>query len=744
MNSFTGNFELFPIEMKRNVLYLTGILAIAVAVTLFFLLRQHDPVFTEDLRITYPWNQAVFPADIAPPVVTWEDPDKESREWHVSVSVNDAELTGNIKTTSREWSPSPAEWQKMVEQSRGKKMIIKVRGADKRVLSADSVGIIISEDEVEAPIFYRAVPLPFKFARENLKKVSWHLGSVSQSTKPHAVLDNIPVCANCHSFTPDGATLAMDVDARDEKGAYAITSMKEDILLSEDSIINWEDYNKGAFTYGLLSRISPDGRYVVSTLRDCEIFTDRNDMEYSQLFFPFKGILVVYDRIKKTFTELEGANDTMLVQSNPCWSPDGKFIYFTRAKAKHYEESGIHSGSSPTLEDSPRYRKFEKSYLDRDSLIKFNIYKIPFNQGKGGKAIPVPGASHNGFSNYFPKISPDGKWMVFCRAESFMLLQKDSKLFIMPAEGGEPHLMSCNTDNMNSWHSWSPNSKWLVFATKALSPYTQLFLTHVDDNGMDAPPVYLHNFSFKEHANNIPEFVNIRYNKNIKIDPSFLSEKDFLVRNGEIKQREGDFNGAFEAFDKAVKMFPGKSEPYYKRSMIYIQKGQYNLALSDLNKAISIEKLPNYYTRRGLVYMDVGATPKAVRDLLFALELDPKSFQPLAYLGIAYSKQKKFEKAIHTFEKAIDLYDKDPVTWFHLGLACFYNQDFQKANQAFSVSIDLDPGDSRQFPVYEMRGKTRLKLGDKQGAAQDFTAALQINPNNQEAKNLLDQTKKAL
>ena len=40
---------------------------------------------------------------------------------------------------------------------------------------------------------------------------------------------------------------------------------------------------------------------------------------------------------------------------------------------------------------------------------------------------------------------------------------------------------------MNSWHSFSPNGRWLVFSSKSRSPYTQMFLTHVDEQGNDTP-----------------------------------------------------------------------------------------------------------------------------------------------------------------------------------------------------------------------------------------------------------------
>ena len=52
---------------------------------------------------------------------------------------------------------------------------------------------------------------------------------------------------------------------------------------------------------------------------------------------------------------------------------------------------------------------------------------------------------------------------------------------------GTPHALQ-NTSLMNSWHSFSPNGRWLVFSSKSRSPYTQMFLTHIDAEGRDSPP----------------------------------------------------------------------------------------------------------------------------------------------------------------------------------------------------------------------------------------------------------------
>jgi len=89
------------------------------------------------------------------------------------------------------------------------------------------------------------------------------------------------------------------------------------------------------------------------------------------------------------------------------------------------------------------------------------------------------------------------------------MLQPDSELYIIPAAGGQPRRMRCNRERFNSWHSFSPNGKWMLFSSKVNSAFTEIFLTHIDENGMDSPPVCLSRFSDSRYAANVPEFVNL-------------------------------------------------------------------------------------------------------------------------------------------------------------------------------------------------------------------------------------------
>ena len=128
-----------------------------------------------------------------------------------------------------------------------------------------------------------------------------------------------------------------------------------------------------------------------------------------------------------------------------------------------------------------------------------------------GAAFPNPStdASNNGMSNYFARISPDGRWIVYTRSRSGIMLQPDSELYMIPAEGGTARRMRCNRDRFNSWHSFSPNGRWMLFTSKVNSDYTEIFLTHIDENGMDSVPVCLSRFSERQMAANVPEFVNL-------------------------------------------------------------------------------------------------------------------------------------------------------------------------------------------------------------------------------------------
>ncbi|MCE4565857.1 tetratricopeptide repeat protein [Maribellus sp. CM-23] len=687
---------------------------------------------TTDIKLLNPKAETLFPADFISPTFTWEDQNLNAKFWQLSFNVQGKEILSLILAGQQKWKATPEEWETIKKQSANQSISLIINGLSDTIkqeaVSNAGIQFSFSVDSVEAPIFYRSVPLPFKHAREHLNEIEWKLGYVDSEEKPYTVIQNLPVCGNCHSFSADGTTIAMDVDARDEKGAYAIADFSETTEFSSDNIINWADFQNGEFTYGLLSALSPDGRYAISTLKDAEIFVDVDNFEYSQLFFPIKGILAWYDRETEKMAELPGANDTVWVNSNPTWSPDGKYIYFSRARARHFDESGIMYGSKAV--DQAKYQLFLNNFLERKDLVKFDIYRVPFNEGKGGIAEPVSGASGNDRSNYFPKISPDGKWMVYTQAESFMLLQKDSKLCIVSTDGGSARVLNCNSDNMNSWHSWSPNGKWLVFASKANGPFTQLYLTHIDENGNDSPAVLLENFMFPNHVANIPEFVNTTNRRQYSIEPTFLESDEFALRAGEIKNKAGDYKGALTDLTRAVKLVPGNADAWHKRGDVKMKLGMKKEAFADFDKAIALN--PNktdYWISRGAANSDLQKHTQAIEDLQQAVRIDPNSFLAYNNLGFAYSRIGNFEAAMSNYNKALKLNPASYLTFVNIGIVEARKGNLDIALQYFEKAIDGDPD---LATAYAARAKAKEQMGDVEAAMNDYFKAFRLDPGNSE------------
>ncbi len=643
------------------------------------------------LEITYPLDQTVFPPDIAAPTFRWEDGGSGAESWLVAFRFSDGGDELHFRSPAPEWTVPDDAWEAIKRRSREQAAQVAISGVRRTgaetVLSQAAVRISTSADEVGAPLFFREVNLPFISAVKNpAAHIRWRFGPISSPEPPPVVLDKLPVCGNCHSFSADGTILGMDIDYANDKGSYAVATVGARMTLDKDAMITWSDYRRedGDPTFGLLSQVSPDGRYVVSTVKDRSVFVATDDLAFSQLFFPFKGILAVYDRRTGQFQALPGADDERFVQSNPAWSPDGQTIVFARSPA--YELKKL-LGKNKVLLSADECDVF----LKKGEKFRFDLYRIPFNAGRGGTPELVAGGSNNGVSNYFPRFSPDGRWIVFCRADSFMLLQPDSQLYIIPAAGGEARRLSCNTRRMNSWHSWSPNGKWLVFSSKAYSIYTQLMLTHIDQQGRSTPPVVLSRFTAPERAANIPEFVNAKPDAIRSITAAFLDDNNYY-RAGEEFVRQDDPLGAVPLFEKAVELNPKHVLARLRLATISMDLGKIDEAKSHLDAVIACEPdSAGAHHLLGVIASRQGNRTQAVEHLRRALRVEPDFFAAHLSLGLVLVETGNLAEAERHFVKAVWLQPDDPFANYYYGYVLHRQGKLEEAAGRYSRALDKDP-----------------------------------------------------
>lgn len=711
-----------------------------------------------ELTFQYPNDGSVFPPESIAPSFAWSatatakaqatNSAPKANTWLVHVTFDAGNPIDSI-VASTEWTPDQPTWAAIKSRSVNHPARVTVLGVTARapgtILAEKTITLTTSSDPVAAPLFYREVPLPFIDAVKDPSKIRWRFGAIDSYAMPPVVLENLPVCGNCHSFSSNGGVLGMDVDYANDKGSYAIMDTAPTMTMTKDKVITWSNFRKQDKqpTFGLLSQVSPNGRYVASTVKDRSVFVPRPDLGFSQLFFPLKGILAIYDREKRSFKALPGADDPAYVHSNPAWSPDGQTIVFARAKAYDLKYTKNTTTALLRAEDC-------EEFLNGSRTFQFDLYRMPFNGGKGGTAVPLLGAAANGKSNFFAKYSPDGKWIVYCRANSFMLLQPDSELYIVPAEGGESRRLECNTNRMNSWHSWSPNSRWLVFASKANRPYTQLFLTHIDDQGRSSPPLVLSQFTANDRAANIPEFVNLLPGAISHIAERFVDDVSYMrtadenvkandPQGAEIFCRKAlginpknvhahatlagiliDSNRVSEAYQhlrEALQLDPHDVDANYYLGNALAKKQRYSDAIDAWQKAVTADaKHSAAYSNMGGVLLMLNRLPEAERALKLALEADPNSAGAHHNLGVALSRLKRDSEAIQHWQQAARIDGNNVDTFQNLGIAMLNTGDVAGAVKNLERARSLDPNNAT----------TLMHLGTAYGLKGDRVLAAEL------------------
>jgi hypothetical protein len=264
-------------------------------------------------------------------------------------------------------------------------------------------------------------------------------------------------CMNCHTFCGNNPNIMMF----HMRGKYGGT------IIARNG--NLEKVNTGTqytMSAGVYPSWHPDGKHLAFSVNKIkQAFHARRDR--SIYVNDLASDLIVYDIEKRQVTTSPKIS-TKRLENTPEWSPDGKYLYYISAPERHLPE--------------PDWDKYQ-----------YDLMRIAYDPVTSvwGEPEIVLSAAQTGLSISFPKISPDGKYLLFTGSDYgyFAINFSSSDLYLLDLVSNEYSKLSINSDRSESFHSWSANSRWFVFASKRENGLTsRLYFCHISEAGHVSKP----------------------------------------------------------------------------------------------------------------------------------------------------------------------------------------------------------------------------------------------------------------
>ena len=445
----------------------------------------------------YPqYSDITIPYNIAPLNVAYE---MKGKEFVTELKADGQSLVAKGRHT--DWKIK--QWHKFLSSSKGK--TIEVNAYVKTEQGWGKYRPIkwrIAEEPIDPYISYRIIA-PSYVTYEELSIRQRELATF----KEQMIYNNMLLstgkdgqCINCHSYK-NYKTDNMQFHARQYKGGTLLVTTEgvRKINLKTDSTISAGVYPAWHPTHNLIAYSINDTGQSFHTKK-------KNKIEVQDL----KSDLILYDIDRNEVSFIE--HDTLEWEVFPTWSPDGKTLYYCSA---HME-----------IQD---YAQREREIIDRYKEFQYNIYRKAFDPDTQtfGPSELVLDAKETNSSATFPRVSPDGRYLLFAMGEygCFHIWHKDADLYLMDLETMQlRNIEEINSRDVESYHAWSSNGRWMLFTSRRDDGgYTRLYIAYFDKEGKAHQPFllpqrapYFYNDYYKSY--NVPEFM---------VEPVVISPQEF-------------------------------------------------------------------------------------------------------------------------------------------------------------------------------------------------------------------------
>ena len=359
-------------------------------------------------------------------------------------------------TTSGEYADFDiGEWHALTQRNKGDSIVVTVSvNQDGQWTRYRPFAIHVSNDSIgEWGLTYRLIPPGYE-TYGDMGIYQRDLSSFEQT----AIIQNTHIemgCVNCHT-TNRTQPQQFTFHVRGDLGATVIHhDGKTELLEPRNQQLG------GGMVYPFWH---PEGRYVAYSSNQTQQLFHQRSGQRVEVFDNASDIVVLDTRDYSLLRDDRVAQSEQL-ENYPAFSPDGRWLYFCRAH---------------------RVDSIWKNY----DQIKYDICRIAYDPEANaftGEVETIVDASSSGKSANQPRLSYDGRYLLYTISDygCFPIWHREADLWMMNLDSGETQpLTTANSDDAESFHNWSLNSRWIVFTSRRDNGlYTQLYLAHVAADG---------------------------------------------------------------------------------------------------------------------------------------------------------------------------------------------------------------------------------------------------------------------
>lgn len=374
-------------------------------------------------------------------------------------------------------------WKRLLEAQKNDSVVVNISALiDGKWYQYKTFSFYVSADMIDPYLSYRLIEPGYEV---------WHKLQICQrnieSFEETVIVDNNLIdggCINCHTYSKQDPSLSF-FHLRHKNGGTIIQKNGQirKLNLVTDSTIS----------AGVYGNWHPGGRFIVFSTN--VIIPEFHSIHNKRLevYDTISDVVLLDIEKNEIFTTglLSGKSS---FETFPVFSADGRKLFFCSAKAL----------------------KMPENYQS----VRYSLCSIAFDpetRSFGSQVDTLISSFRTGKTVSQPKASPDGKYILFTSFDygNFPVWHKEADLHLMNLSTNSVDTLELvNSDNSDSYHSWSSDSHWFVFASKRDDGmYGKPYFTHIDENGKCSKPFLLpqknadfYDFFLKSY--NIPELAN--------------------------------------------------------------------------------------------------------------------------------------------------------------------------------------------------------------------------------------------